>query len=108
MTAYTSFFRSSVGKKMVVAVTGIILILFVIGHLLGNLQIFLGPDWVNSYAEHHDEAALSMQEAIVEYDRLLERGPNKLYSQQVAELRVRLGSTLVAAGRSEEGPSPCC
>jgi succinate dehydrogenase / fumarate reductase, cytochrome b subunit len=37
---------------MIVAVTGIVLIVFVIGHLLGNLQIFLGPDWVNSYAEH--------------------------------------------------------
>ncbi len=37
---------------MVVAITGIILILFVIGHLLGNLQIFLGPDWVNGYAQH--------------------------------------------------------
>ena len=47
-----AFYRSSVGKKMIVAVTGIILILFVIGHLLGNLQIFLGPDWVNGYAQH--------------------------------------------------------
>ena len=37
---------------MIVAVTGIILIVFVIGHLLGNLQIFLGPDWVNGYAQH--------------------------------------------------------
>jgi succinate dehydrogenase / fumarate reductase, cytochrome b subunit len=37
---------------MIVAITGIILILFVVGHLLGNLQIFLGPDWVNGYAEH--------------------------------------------------------
>ncbi len=37
---------------MIVAVTGLILILFVIGHLIGNLQIFLGPDWINSYAEH--------------------------------------------------------
>lgn len=37
---------------MIVAMTGIILILFVIGHLLGNLQIFLGPDWVNAYAQH--------------------------------------------------------
>lgn len=37
---------------MIVAVTGLILILFVIGHLLGNLQIFLGPAWINSYAEH--------------------------------------------------------
>jgi succinate dehydrogenase / fumarate reductase cytochrome b subunit len=52
VTAYSSFYRSSVGKKMIVALTGIVLIAFVIGHLLGNLQIFLGPDWVNSYAEH--------------------------------------------------------
>jgi len=37
---------------MIVAVTGVVLILFVIGHLLGNLQIFLGPAWINSYAEH--------------------------------------------------------
>jgi succinate dehydrogenase / fumarate reductase cytochrome b subunit len=48
----TAFYRSSVGKKMVVALTGIILILFVIGHLLGNLQIFLGPDWINVYSQH--------------------------------------------------------
>jgi succinate dehydrogenase / fumarate reductase cytochrome b subunit len=37
---------------MIVAITGVVLIAFVIGHLLGNLQIFLGPDWINSYAEH--------------------------------------------------------
>ena len=37
---------------MVVAITGIILILFVVGHLLGNLQIFLGPDWINGYSQH--------------------------------------------------------
>ena len=37
---------------MIVAVTGVILILFVIGHLLGNLQIFLGPEWINGYSEH--------------------------------------------------------
>jgi len=52
VTAISSFFRSSVGKKMVVAITGVVLLAFVIGHLLGNLQIFLGPDWINSYAEH--------------------------------------------------------
>src|SRR5690348_14173375 len=44
--------RSSVGRKMIVAVTGIILMLFVVGHLIGNLQIFLGPDWINGYAQH--------------------------------------------------------
>ncbi len=37
---------------MIVAITGIILILFVIGHLLGNLQIFLGPDWINGYSQN--------------------------------------------------------
>ena len=37
---------------MIVAVTGVILIVFVIGHLLGNLQIFLGPDWINGYSQH--------------------------------------------------------
>jgi succinate dehydrogenase / fumarate reductase cytochrome b subunit len=47
-----AFYHSSVGKKMIVAITGIILILFVVGHLLGNLQIFLGPDWINGYSQH--------------------------------------------------------
>lgn len=37
---------------MIVAATGVVLILFVIGHLVGNLQIFLGPEWINGYAEH--------------------------------------------------------
>jgi succinate dehydrogenase / fumarate reductase cytochrome b subunit len=52
VNGFSSFFQSSVGKKFVVAITGIILIVFVIGHLVGNLQIFLGPDWINSYAQH--------------------------------------------------------
>src|SRR5881392_4068932 len=48
----SDFCHSSVGRKMIVAVTGVILILFVIGHLLGNLQIFLGPEWINTYSQH--------------------------------------------------------
>jgi succinate dehydrogenase / fumarate reductase cytochrome b subunit len=52
VNALSAFYHSSVGKKMIVAITGIILILFVIGHLLGNLQIFLGPDWINGYSQH--------------------------------------------------------
>jgi succinate dehydrogenase / fumarate reductase cytochrome b subunit len=52
VNAFSAFYHSSVGKKMIVAMTGIILILFVIGHLLGNLQIFLGPNWINGYSEH--------------------------------------------------------
>ena len=41
---------SSLGKKIVVALTGIVLVLFVIGHLVGNFTFFLGPDAINSYA----------------------------------------------------------
>jgi succinate dehydrogenase / fumarate reductase cytochrome b subunit len=52
VNSLSAFYHSSVGKKMIVAVTGIILILFVIGHLLGNLQIFLGPEWINGYSQH--------------------------------------------------------
>src|SRR5205814_5306838 len=52
VTTVSSFYSSSIGKKMVVAITGVILMLFVVGHLLGNLQIFLGPRWINDYAQH--------------------------------------------------------
>src|SRR5213594_691697 len=48
----SAFCHSSVGRKIIVAVTGVILILFVVGHLLGNLQIFLGPEWINAYSQH--------------------------------------------------------
>lgn len=46
-----AFFSSTVGKKMVMAVTGIVLVLFVIGHMIGNLQVFIGPEAMNHYAE---------------------------------------------------------
>jgi succinate dehydrogenase / fumarate reductase, cytochrome b subunit len=42
-------FTSSLGKKFLMAITGAGLFLFVIGHLLGNLQIFLGPEAINRY-----------------------------------------------------------
>ena len=44
------FWRSQIGKKFVSAVTGIVLFLFVIGHLLGNLQAFQGSEKFNAYA----------------------------------------------------------
>lgn len=49
MNAITSFFTSSIGRKWTVAVTGLILFGFVIGHLIGNLQVFLGPEPLNRY-----------------------------------------------------------
>lgn len=45
-----NLFRSTIGRKFLMAVTGLILIGFVIGHLVGNLQIFSAPDKINGYA----------------------------------------------------------
>lgn len=45
-----SFWQSTNGKKAVMAVTGAILFLFVIGHLLGNLQIFESRERLNTYS----------------------------------------------------------
>jgi len=39
-----------VGKKVMMAVTGFVLLAFVIGHMAGNLKIFLGEDTINAYA----------------------------------------------------------
>ncbi len=50
MQNFARLFRSSLGKKYVMAVSGLILLLFVIGHLVGNLQIFAHPDVINAYA----------------------------------------------------------
>jgi succinate dehydrogenase / fumarate reductase cytochrome b subunit len=44
------FWDTTIGKKTVMAASGVVLAGFVAGHLLGNLQIFLGPDRFNGYA----------------------------------------------------------
>ncbi len=46
----SALWRTTVGKKIVMAVTGVILVGFVIAHMLGNLKIFLGADDFNAYA----------------------------------------------------------
>jgi succinate dehydrogenase / fumarate reductase cytochrome b subunit len=48
-------FKSTVGRKVLMAITGQLMVLFVIVHLLGNSSIFIGPDGINAYAKHlHD------------------------------------------------------
>lgn len=42
---------SSLGKKYLMALTGLLLIGFVIAHMLGNLQVFLGPNNINAYGQ---------------------------------------------------------
>ena len=50
MAWFHDLYRSAVGKKAVMAATGIILFGFVLGHLLGNLKLYLGPEALNSYS----------------------------------------------------------
>ena len=45
------FWRSAVGKKWVMAVTGIMLLGFVLFHMIGNLKIYLGAAHLDEYAE---------------------------------------------------------
>ena len=50
LTISRSYCRSNVAQKAVMAVTGAILFLFIIGHLAGNLQMFAGRERINAYA----------------------------------------------------------
>jgi succinate dehydrogenase / fumarate reductase cytochrome b subunit len=59
MFAPLAFTKSSIGRKWIVALTGLTLVGFVVVHMLGNLQIFWphggGQEHLNSYAKHlHD------------------------------------------------------
>lgn len=49
MNILLRIFTSSLGKKFLMALTGAGLFLFVIAHMVGNLQIFLGPESINRY-----------------------------------------------------------
>src|ERR1039458_2416007 len=43
-------FGRPIRRKLLMAVTGVVLIAFVIGHLVGNLQVFEDPDRINGYS----------------------------------------------------------
>jgi succinate dehydrogenase / fumarate reductase cytochrome b subunit len=45
-----TLYRSTIGKKVIMAVTGLMLVGFVIAHMAGNLQMFIGPAKMNGYA----------------------------------------------------------
>jgi len=51
MSPVLSLYRSAVAKKAVMAVSGIVLFGFILGHLLGNLKLYQGPEKINAYAE---------------------------------------------------------
>jgi succinate dehydrogenase / fumarate reductase cytochrome b subunit len=44
-----TFWQSTNGKKVIMAVTGAMMFAFVVGHMLGNLQMFEAPEHINGY-----------------------------------------------------------
>jgi len=62
MGALRNFVQSTIGRKVLMALTGLVLVLFVMGHMLGNLQIFLGAEVINAYAYklHHQLPTLAL------------------------------------------------
>jgi succinate dehydrogenase / fumarate reductase cytochrome b subunit len=60
MNRLVLFWQSSVGKKAVMGVTGLILVVYLITHVLANLLVFSGPERINRYAQllHSSAAAL--------------------------------------------------
>lgn len=59
MTWLCNAMKSSIGAKIVMAITGLMLVGFLAGHLAGNLLIFAGPDAINAYAQGlHDLGGL--------------------------------------------------
>ena len=50
MSLLANLFRSSIGRKFLMALSGLVLTGFAFGHLLGNLQVFGHPDQINGYA----------------------------------------------------------
>ena len=51
MERAATLYKTTVGKKMVMAVSGTIIVGFVVGHFLGNLTLYFGPAAMNGYAE---------------------------------------------------------
>ena len=49
MDSPRGFARSSIGRKVIMASTGVVLVVYVIGHMVGNLQVYGGPEGINAY-----------------------------------------------------------
>ena len=49
MVGALTLYQTTIGKKVVMAVTGLILFAYVLVHMLGNLKVFSGPAYLNAY-----------------------------------------------------------
>ncbi len=84
MSAVASLYETTVGKKAVMAVTGVILFAFVVGHMMGNLLIYSGPEKLNGYAR-----LLRVEPALLWGVRLLLLGSVLVHIVASVQLTVR-------------------
>ncbi len=55
-----TFFGSTIGKKVVMGATGVVLFGFVLAHMVGNLLLYSGPEGLNAYSEFLHEMGHGM------------------------------------------------
>ena len=51
MNFFMKIWRSSLGKKYIMGISGFMLVFFIFTHMMGNLQLFVGPYWINTYGQ---------------------------------------------------------
>src|SRR5262249_8780098 len=88
-----------VGKKVVMAVTGIILVLFVIGHMAGNIKIFIGDEVFDAYAKFLREFG----EPLLPYSALLWVARVILLSSAILHIVVAVELTIMNRAARREG-----
>ena len=63
--------RSSVGKKVIVAITGVVLVLYVIAHMLGNLKAFQGTGAGGAAIDHYAEWLRDVGDPVIPHEGVL-------------------------------------
>jgi succinate dehydrogenase / fumarate reductase, cytochrome b subunit len=86
-----ALWSTMVGKKVVMAVTGVVLVGFVIAHMAGNLKIFLGEEAIDSYALF----LRTMGEPLVPYETLLWIARVVLFTSVVVHIVAAVQLTLM-------------
>ena len=71
MQRVRTLYQTTLGKKAVVAITGLILYAFVLGHMLGNLKVFTGSEGGEPHIDIYAEFLRTMGEPMVPYSFLL-------------------------------------
>jgi succinate dehydrogenase / fumarate reductase, cytochrome b subunit len=51
MNFLMKIWHSSLGKKYIMGISGFVLVFFIFAHMMGNLQLFVGPYWINTYGQ---------------------------------------------------------